>query len=47
MFDIYGFADDHQLIKAFLPILQDKVLGYGIQHCFQMIFKWMSDFFFV
>ena len=43
---IYGFADDHQLIKAFLPILQDKVLGDGIQHCFQMISKWMmSDFF--
>ena len=45
MFDIYGFADDHQLIKSFLPILQDKALGDGIQHCFQMISKWMSDFF--
>ena len=45
MFDIYGFADDHQLIKSFLPILQDKALGDGIQHCFQMISKWMSDYF--
>ena len=40
-----GFADDHQLIKAFLPIVQDKALGNGIQHCFQIISKWMSDFF--
>ena len=45
MFDIYCFAGDHQLIKSFLPILQDKALGDVIQHCFQMISKWMSDYF--
>ena len=45
-FDIYPFADDHQLIKTFLPNLQDKGLGDGIQHCFRVISKWMSDFFF-
>ena len=44
-FDTLGFADDHQLVKVFLPILQDKGLGDNIRYCFNMISKWMSEFF--
>ena len=40
-FDTLGFADDHQLVKAFLTILQDKALGNNISYCFNMIsYKW-------
>ena len=44
-FDTLGFADNHQLVKQFLPILQDKALGDNISYCFNMISKWMSEFF--
>jgi hypothetical protein len=44
-FSIFGFADDHQLLKSFLPILQVHALGENIQHCFKMIAEWMNEFF--
>ena len=44
-FDIFGFADDHQLLKSFLPFLQVKALGEDIRYCFGMISKWMNEFF--
>ena len=44
-FDTLGFADDHQLVKVSLAILQDKALGDNIRYCFNMISKWMSEFF--
>ena len=40
---IFGFADDHQLLKTFPPIFQ--ALGGDIQHCFKMIADWMNEFF--
>ena len=44
-FSIFGFADDHQLIKLFLPILQVNTLGGDISHCFDPITNWMPEFF--
>ena len=36
-FNIFGFADDQQLIKSFLPVLQVTVLIKDITYCFEMI----------
>lgn len=44
-FDIYGFADDHQLLKTFMPILQIQALEGDINKCFIMLSKWMEDHF--
>ena len=44
-FSIYGFADDHQLIKTFLPVLQVQTLDGDINKCFELITKWMDSFF--
>ena len=44
-FDIFGFADDHQLLKSFLPIFQVTALRDDIRHCFEIISKWMNEFF--
>ena len=44
-FDIFGFADDHQLLKTFLPWFQVSAFNEDIQHCFNMISKWMNHFF--
>lgn len=44
-FDTVGFADDHQLVKSFLPTLQSMALGADIRYCFNLITKWMSEFF--
>ena len=42
-FSIEGFADDHQLLKHFLPSLQSYALGKGIQQCLDSILRWMND----
>ena len=44
-FEIFGFADDHQLLKTFLPVLQIQAFDGNINHCFTMISKWMEDHF--
>ena len=44
-FSIFGFADDHQLHKVFLPVFQVDALGNEIQHCFNLISNWMNKFF--
>ncbi len=44
-FSIFGFADDHQLLKSFLPLLQVDALGNDIRQCFNMILKWMNEYF--
>ena len=44
-FSIFGFADDHQLLKSFLPILQVNALGKDIRHCFHLISEWMNEYF--
>ena len=45
LFSIYGFADDHQLLKSFLPILKVQAFDGDINHCFEMVSCWMYDFF--
>jgi hypothetical protein len=45
LFDTFGFADDHQLIKTFLPVLQVHALGGDIQNCFDEISNWMNEYF--
>ena len=44
-FSIFGFADDHQLIKTFLPELQVEALDGDINKCFDLITEWMNCFF--
>ena len=44
-FSIFGFADDHQLIKSFLPVLQLKALDGDINQCFRLIEEWMTSYF--
>ena len=43
--NVFGFADDHQLYKKFLPILQITALGNDINNCFSLISKWMNEYF--
>ena len=45
LFQTFGFADDHQLVKTFLPVLQVYALGEDIQNCFDEIGKWMNEYF--
>ena len=44
-FSIFGFADDHQLIKTFLPVLQVQALDGDINKCFNLITEWMDSFY--
>ena len=44
-FSIFGFADDHQLIKTFLPVLQIQALDGDINKCFDLITEWMNCFY--
>ena len=44
-FSTLGFADDHQLAKSFIPALQYEALGASINECFNLISKWMSEYF--
>ena len=44
-FSIFGFADDHQLIKTFLPALQIQSLDEDINKCFDLITEWMNCFY--
>lgn len=42
---IFGYSDDHQTIKAFLPSLQHQALIKDIKHCLEHISRWMSESF--
>ena len=44
-FDIEGFADDHQLVQAFLSQLQYYALGDNIRRCLSVIGSWMNSHF--
>ena len=44
-FSILGFADDHQLFKTFLPVLQVQALDGDINKCFELITEWMNCFY--
>ena len=44
LFRIFGFADDHQLLKTFVPILQVTAFD-DINKCLAMVTAWMNEFF--
>ena len=44
-FSLFGFADDHQLMKTFLPVFQMYALDGDINRCFKSITEWMNHFF--
>ena len=44
LFKIFGFADDHQLLKTFVPILQVTAVD-NISECLAMVTSWMNEFF--
>ncbi len=44
-FDIFGYADDHQVIKSFYSGSQSLVLGYELNECFKSIKMWMSQYY--
>ena len=45
LFEVEGFADDHQLFKQFVPVFQTRVLGCAISECLRSVSKWMSTYF--
>ena len=44
-FNIFGYADDHQVYKSFYPTSQKSVLSQDLKDCFQVIQKWMMKYF--
>ena len=44
LYTIFGFADDHQLLKQFVPFLQVQAVG-DINQCLERINNWMNEFF--
>ena len=44
-FNIEGFADDHQIFRHFLPIFQLTVLLDRVNQCFDVVQKWMNEYF--
>jgi hypothetical protein len=44
-FSIFGYADDHQILKSFRAEGQIYVLTHELTRCFMLIKLWMSRFF--
>ena len=44
LFKIFGFADDHQLLKTFVPLKQVTAFD-DICKCLAMITSWMNEYF--
>ena len=44
-FKIFGYADDHQVLKSFRPESQLRVLTHELTRCFSQIKSWMNHFF--
>ena len=44
-FTIYGYADDHQILKRFKPINQCETLLSKLRGCFESIRAWMTKYF--
>jgi hypothetical protein len=44
-FNIFGYADDHQVMKTFCTNSQCTVLGYELNECFKSIKRWMDRYF--
>ena len=42
-FNIYGFADDHQVFKSFRPEKEYQIMTFELPQCFQTINRWMSS----
>ena len=44
-FKIFGYADDHQILKIFIPAEQVEVLTGSIVRCFSVIKDWMARYY--
>ena len=44
-FNIMGYADDHQITKTFNTASQSQVLSTKIQSCFEVVKRWMNQYF--
>ena len=44
-FNIFGYADDHQVMKAFTAAKQTEVLTIHMIDCFSAIKKWMQQYY--
>ena len=44
-FNIFGYADDHQVTKVFSPAKQLEILTIQILDCFDAIKKWMDHYY--
>ena len=44
-FNIWGYADDHQVAKSFKPDQQFDVLHHDIIKCFKVIKQWMASYY--
>ena len=45
LYKIFGFADDHQIMKKFVPLLQINALHTDISRYINLISKWMNSYF--
>ena len=44
-FNIFGYADDHQITKVFHPMQQGDVLTVQLVNCFTVIKRWMQSYY--
>ena len=44
-FNIFGYADDHQVLKTLTVTSQGSVLAYDLNLCFQSIKSWMTKYY--
>ena len=44
LYSVFGFADDHQLLKQFVPFLQVQAID-DINSCLERVNNWMNEFF--
>ena len=43
-FEIFGFADEHELLKQFAMSLELSALGNDIRGCLSVMADWMTKF---
>ena len=44
-FHIFGYADDHQILKSFNATSQSMILANELSHCFKIIKKWTNQYY--
>ena len=44
-FTIFGYADDHQILKSFKAASQCRILSEELSNCFIAIKKWMNQYY--